>query len=158
VENYTKIIDKFHKYGIGVLGTFIIGNANESKDYYEELTNFIIKSGVDIVQLSILTPLPGTKLYKRLENQDKLIYNDYPGDWDKYRFSHLVHKVQGITEDEVYAGNNYIKSRLYSPHIFIYRMVKSLLALKNFTAFSAVYKLNKEYRTFWKKSHYYKKM
>ena len=157
VENYKKIIDKFHKYGIGVLGTFIIGNANESKDYYEELANFMIKSGVDIVQLSILTPLPGTKLYKRLENQDKLIYKDYPGDWDKYRFSHLVHKVPGITEDEVYAGNNYIKSRLYSPHIFIYRMMKSFLALKNFTSFSAVYKLNKEYKTFWKKSHYFKK-
>ena len=157
VKNYKKIIDKFHKYGIGVLGTFIIGNANESKQYYEELAQFIIKSGVDIVQLSILTPLPGTKLYERLEREDKLVYKDYPGDWDKYRFSYLVHKPTGITEDEVYAGNNHIKSKLYSPHIFIYRMIKSFLSLRNFAAFSAVYKLNKEYKIFWQKSHYYKK-
>jgi len=156
VENYKKIIDKFHKYGIGVLGTFIIGNANESKRYYEELAEFIVKSGVDIVQISILTPLPGTKLYERLEREDRLIYNDYPHDWDKYRFSYLVHTVPGITEAEVYAGNNYIKRKLYSPRIFMYRMMRSFLSLKNLNSFSAVYKLNKEYRLFWQKSHYYK--
>lgn len=156
VDNYKKIIDTFHKYGIGVLGTFIIGNEQENKLYYKELADFIIKCGVDIVQLSILTPLPGTRLYKRLESQNRLIYTDYPQDWDKYRFSYLVHEVPGLTEEEVYAGNNYIKSRLYSPHIFAYRMFKSFLALRNLTSFSAIYKLNKEYRLFWQKSHYYK--
>jgi len=155
VENYKKTIDKFHKYGIGVLGTFIIGNENESKEYYEELTKFIINSGVDAVQVSILTPLPGTSLYERLESQDKLVYKDYPSDWDKYRFSYLVHESTGISEDEVYSGNNYIKSKLYSPHIFLYRMVRSFLALGNLKAFLAIYKLNKVYRKSWKKSHYY---
>ena len=156
VENYQKIIDTFHKYGIGILGTFIIGNANESRQYYEELSKFIIKSGVDIVQLSILTPLPGTKLYERLESEQRLIYTDYPGDWDKYRFSYLVHKGEGVTEEQVYAGNNYIKSRLYSPLTFLCRMLKSFLALRNFVSFTAVYKLNREYKIFWQKSHYYK--
>ncbi len=155
VENYKKIIDKFHKYGIGVLGTFIIGNENESKDYYEKLTEFIINSGVDAVQLSILTPLPGTELYERLKSQDRIIYNNYPEDWDKYRFSYLVHKVPGITEDELYAGNNYIKSKLYSPRIFMYRMLKSLLALKKWDSFSAIYRLNNVYKVSWQKSHYY---
>lgn len=156
VDNYKNIIDTFHKYGIGVLGTFIIGNDQENKDYYKELAEFIIKCGVDIVQLSILTPLPGTKLYKRLESQNRLIYTDYPKDWDKYRFSYLVHEVPGLTEEEVYAGNNYIKSKLYSPSIFVYRMLKSFLALRNFTSFSAVYKLNEVYKSIWQKSHYYK--
>ena len=157
VENYKKIINKFHKYGIGVLGTFIIGNENESKEYYEELTKFIIKSGVDAVQISILTPLPGTNLYDRLESQNRLIYDHYPEDWDKYRFSYLVHRATGITEDDVYSGNNYIKSKLYSPHIFTYRMMKSFFSLKRMDSFSAIYKLNKVYKRSWEKSHYYEK-
>lgn len=157
VDNYKQIIDKFHKYGIGVLGTFIIGNENESKEYYEELTQFIILSGVDAVQVSILTPLPGTSLYERLVSQNRLVYNHYPGDWDKYRFSYLVHKSTGITENEVYCGNNYIKRKLYSPYIFLYRMIRSFFALKNIDAFLAIYKLNKVYKKSWKKSHYYNK-
>jgi radical SAM superfamily enzyme YgiQ (UPF0313 family) len=156
VENYKKIIDKFHKYGIGVLGTFIIGNENESKEYYEELTEFIIKSGVDAVQISILTPLPGTNLYDRLESQNRLVYNHYPEDWDKYRFSYLVHRATGITEEDVYGGNNYIKSKIYSPHIFTYRMIKAFFLLKRMDSFSAIYKLNKVYKRSWEKSHYYK--
>lgn len=156
VKNYKKIIDNFHKYGIGVLGTFIIGNENESEKYYEELSNFIIKSGVDAVQISILTPLPGTDLYERLEKQKRLIYNNYPEDWNKYRFSYLVHKATGVTEDEVYRGNNYIKRKLYSPHIFAYRMIRSFLFLKRMESFSAIYKLNKVYKKSWEKSHYYK--
>jgi radical SAM superfamily enzyme YgiQ (UPF0313 family) len=158
IENFKKIIDKFHKYGIGVLGTFIIGNDNESRKYYEELSNFIIKAGVDAVQISILTPLPGTSLYERLENQNKLIQTNYPLDWNKYRFSYLVHNPTGVTMEDVYWGNNYVKTKLYSPTIFTYRMLKSLLSLRKIDSFSAIYKMNKVYKKSWEKSHYFKKV
>ena len=158
VNNFKKIINKFHKYGIGVLGTFIIGNDNESKKYYKELSDFIIGAGVDAVQISILTPLPGTSLYERLKNENKLTHTNYPRDWNKYRFSYLVHKPVGVTEEEVYWGNNYIKSKIYSPSIFTFRMIKSLFSLGKMDSFSAIYKMNKVYMKSWKKSHYYKKI
>ena len=157
VKNFKKIIDKFHKYGIGVLGTFIIGNENESTKYYKELADFIIKTGVDAVQISILTPLPGTNLYIRLKNQGRLICDNYPNDWRKYRFSYLVHEPHGVTEKEVYWGNNYIKSQIYSPYNFTLRMIKSLFTLKKLDSFSAIYKMNKVYKRSWEKSHYFKK-
>ncbi|MEE4263539.1 MAG: radical SAM protein, partial [Desulfobacteraceae bacterium] len=62
VKNYKKVIDVFHKYGIAVYGAFIIGCDFESPSYYKELANFLIHSGIDIIQLTLLTPLPGTKL------------------------------------------------------------------------------------------------
>jgi len=155
VDNYKKIIDKFHKYGIGVLGTFIIGNENESREYYKQLKDFIVESGVDAVQISILTPLPGTGLYQRLKNQNRLAYRHYPEDWDKYRFSHLVHHATGVTEEDVYWGNNYIKSGIYSPYVHSLRMIKSFLSLKRLDSFSAMYRMNKVYKRSWQKSHYY---
>jgi radical SAM superfamily enzyme YgiQ (UPF0313 family) len=65
VENYKNVVDAFHRHGIGVIGAFIIGNDHESPAYYKELASFLIHSGIDVVQLAILTPLPGTEFMEQ---------------------------------------------------------------------------------------------
>src|SRR5208337_4187670 len=69
VENYKKVVDTFHKYGIVVVGAFIIGNDYESPAYYEFLSRFFLRSGIDVFQVTILTPLPGTEMMKTMESQ-----------------------------------------------------------------------------------------
>jgi radical SAM superfamily enzyme YgiQ (UPF0313 family) len=155
-ENYKKVVDTFHKYGIAVLGAFIIGDDNESPTYYKELADFLVHSGIDIFQISILTPLPGTDLMQQLQKEDRLIYQDFPRDWDKYRFSHVVHRPIGVDAETIYIGDNYIKNRLYSFTTFQYRLLKSLFALKNPINFYASFKANKAYRRAWQNSHYFK--
>ncbi len=157
VENYKNIVKIFHKYGIGVLGAFIIGNDFESPKYYKQLADFLIQSSIDIFQISILTPLPGTELMRKLQKKDRLLYQDFPKDWDRYRFSYLVHNPNGINHDDVYTGDNYLKIRLYSFPVFYYRMIKSLLQIRNPYNFYVVYKLNKALKTSWQNSHYYSK-
>ena len=157
VENYKKVVDKFRKYGIGVLGAFIIGNDYESPTYYKALARFLVYSGIDIVQISILTPLPGTQLMEQMQREGRLIYQNFPHDWDKYRFSYMVHQPQGAEIDTVYIGNNYIKNRIYSFPTYQYRMIKSFLNLKNITNFYAVYRFNQGYKMGWLNSHYYRK-
>jgi len=157
VENYQKVVDTFHKYGIAVWGAFIIGNDYESAKYYEQLTGFLLDSGIDIVQITTLTPLPGTQLMEQVQKERRLIFHDFPEDWDKYRFSYMVHQPRGLSVDAIYIGNNYIKNRIYSFPMYQYRIVKSLYTLKNFTNFYASYKANQAYKRGWQNSHYYKK-
>lgn len=156
VENYKKVVDIFHKYGIGVLGAFIIGNDYESPTYYKELAEFLILSGIDIIQITLLTPLPGTDLMEQLQKEGRLIYQNFPQDWDKYRFSYMVHQSQGVEVDIIYIGNNYIKDRLYSFPTYQYRLLKSFLNIKKMTNFYAIYKFNQAYKRGWLSSHYYK--
>lgn len=156
VDNFKRIFDKFHKYGIGVLGAFIIGNDYENMKYFEELSKFIIKSGVDSSQISILTPLPGSSLFHRLKTEGRLKHTDFPDDWKKYRFSHLVHEVKGNKDSDIYKGMNLIKSKIYSPVIMPYRTIKSFFSLKKFDAAYSVYQMNKAYKKSWQNSHYYK--
>jgi radical SAM superfamily enzyme YgiQ (UPF0313 family) len=157
VENYKKVVDTFHKYGIGVFGAFIIGNDYETPTYYRELAQFLVRSGIDIVQITILTPLAGTTLMEQLQKEGRLVYQDFPKDWDKYRFSYVVHQPQGVDADTIYLGNNYIKDRIYSFPAYQYRMLKSLHSLKNLTNFYASYKFNKALKKGWQSSHYYKR-
>lgn len=156
IENYKSAINTFHKYGIGVLGAFIIGNDYESPLYYKELSDFLISTGVDIIQITLLTPLPGTRFFEQLEADDRLIHKNFPEDWDKYRFSYMVHKPQGIDFEAIYTGNNYIKKRIYSFPTYQYRLINSLMNLKNATNFACVCKFNKSYKKGWLNSHYHK--
>jgi radical SAM superfamily enzyme YgiQ (UPF0313 family) len=157
VENYKRVVDTFHKYGIGVFGAFIIGSDFESSTYYKELAEFLIQSDIDIVQISIITPLPGTMLMEQLKKEGRLLYETFPQDWDKYRFSYVVHYPHGINAEAVYKGDNFIKDHIYSFPRYHYRLMKTLHNLKNLSNFYAAYKLNRALKKSWQHSHYYKK-
>jgi radical SAM superfamily enzyme YgiQ (UPF0313 family) len=155
VKNYRKVVDVFHKYGIAVYGAFIIGSDYESPSYYKELAAYLVHSGIDIIQLTLLTPLPGTELMEGLQKDDRIIYSDYPQDWDKYRFSYMVHRPREVQPKTIYIGNNYIKKRIYSFPAYHLRLLRSFFSLKNNTNFFATYKFNKALKKGWKNSHYY---
>jgi len=154
VPNYRKVVDAFHRHGIAVMGAFVIGNDHESPDDYRRLSDFLVESGMDMVQISILTPLPGTRLMERMQNEGRLLYEDFPNDWDKYRFSYVVHRIRGIEPEAVYAGNNAIKQRLYSFPTVQRRLMKSLFSLKRIPSFCVVVKMNRALETSWRNAHY----
>ncbi len=155
IGNYKDVIRIFHRHGIGVMGGFIVGNDYESSAYYREFAKFLLHSGVDICQISILTPLPGTELFEQMERSSRLVHTDFPRDWTKYRLSRIVHRLEGVTEEEVYRGDNYIKSRIYAPLSLAYRMARSFLSLRNPINFAGVYKFNKALKKSWEHSFYY---
>lgn len=149
VENYKKVVDCFHKYGIGVLGAFIIGNDYETPTYYKALTEFLVYSGIDIIQLTLLTPLPGTQLMEKLQREGRLIYQNFPHDWDKYHFIYMVHQPQGVGINAIYADYSYIKNRIYSFPTYQYRLLKSFIRLKSMKNFYAIYKGNQAGKKRW---------
>ncbi len=155
VGNFRDIIRRIHDHGIGVFGTFIIGNDGEAPEYYRELADFIISAGVDIIQITILTALPGTALMERMIQEDRLIHKNFPQDWEKFRLSFLTHTPENTTPERIYGGNNYIKRKLYSFPTFPYRMAKSFLSIRNPTNFRTILELNRALRRSWMNSHYY---
>ena len=157
VGNYKRVVDTFHKYGIGVFGAFIIGNDHETDRYYKELADFLVHSGIDMFQISILTPLPGTELMAQIQDQNRLIYSDFPNDWDKYRFSYMVHVPEETQIDKVYMADNFIKKRLYAFPTLTVRLMKSMVNLKSPKKLYAVYRLNKALKLSWENAHYYAK-
>jgi radical SAM superfamily enzyme YgiQ (UPF0313 family) len=154
-DNYKKVVDTFHKYRIGVFGSFILGNDFESPVYYKKLARDLVHSGVDIVQLSIMTPLPGTNLMEQLEKEGRLSYTDFPKDWEKYRFSHVVHEPRGVKKDFIYRGDNYIKKNIYSFPVYPYRLMKSYYNLRSGFNFYVMKKFNQALKKSWENSHYY---
>ena len=72
-------------------------------DTAEKLRNraeFIVDSGVDVMQLTTMTPLPGTQLCQNLEQEGRLLYAQVPQDWNHYDLFELVHQPKARERDE----------------------------------------------------------
>ena len=94
---------------------------------------------------------------EQLRKEGRLIYQDFPADWDKYRFSYVVHQPRGVEENTVYAGNNYLKNKIYSFPAYLYRLLSSAYHIKNPVNIYAAYKLNHALKKSWQSTHYYKR-
>ncbi len=77
-DKYTEAFNKIHKHGISVLGSFIFGLDSDTVESLYNRKNYIIHQPIDSYQTGILTPLPGTKMYRDFEAQNRIIKKNYP--------------------------------------------------------------------------------
>ncbi|MBN2035133.1 MAG: B12-binding domain-containing radical SAM protein [Chitinispirillaceae bacterium] len=104
VDRYEEAFRTFHKHGIAVFGGFIYGMESDTPESLARRTEFIRTSGVDAAQVSVMTPLPGTRLYARFEKECRLLYTDYPHDWTRYDMIEVVFKPKLMTPAELTAA------------------------------------------------------
>lgn len=110
--DFNEAMHRFHGEGFGILGSFVFGFDYENKDVFEETLEFIMRSCMDIVQLRILTPYPGTRLYKRLLSEGRLFVNDW---WLRgYPPDTLLFQPMGMTADELISGYARLNRQAYS--------------------------------------------
>jgi radical SAM superfamily enzyme YgiQ (UPF0313 family) len=80
-ESYAGLIAKAHSHGLLVVGEIVVGSDSDTLTSLAKTTDFIATSGLDILRLQILQPLPGTDLYARLDGEDRLFFRELPRDW-----------------------------------------------------------------------------
>lgn len=68
-------VRRIQKSGIEVMAGFIVGFDNEGEDIAERQIAFIQKCGIPQAMVGLLTALPGTKLYSRLQKEGRLLHD-----------------------------------------------------------------------------------
>lgn len=110
--DFSEAMPRFHGEGIAVLGAFIFGFDHENKDVFDQTLEFSMKYSLDGVQLRILTPFPGTRLYTRLLKEGRLLAPDW---WlHGYLSKALLFQPKGMTADELLDGFDRLKRQIYS--------------------------------------------
>ena len=130
-ENYQKVFEKIHKHGISVLGAFIYGLDTDSVEDLENRTDYAIHSNVDAIQATIVTPLPGTSLFKRLERENRLLYTNFPKDWEHYHFLEVVYKPKLMTAPELTTAMHDNWVRMWDLKVLQRKMLRTLKDTKN---------------------------
>ncbi|MCK5282169.1 MAG: B12-binding domain-containing radical SAM protein [Nanoarchaeota archaeon] len=145
VKNYKNTIKKLHDYGIVVTGAFVLGNDGDKKDIFQRTIDFIYDADIDRAQITISTPLPGTRLFKRLEREGRILYKNYPYDWRKYDVFHAVFEPKNMTIEELENGFLDVYSSITSNYSSLKRALRSLVNTKNVLSSTLSYLYNRAY-------------
>jgi radical SAM superfamily enzyme YgiQ (UPF0313 family) len=110
--DFYEAMRRFHNEGMGILGSFVFGFDYENKEVFEQTLEFILKGHIDVVQLRILTPYPGTRLYDRLLAEGRLFSTDW---WlQGYPPDTVLFQPKGMTVDELVNGFVRLNKQAYS--------------------------------------------
>ena len=101
VSHYQATYKRLHRAGISVLGAFMFGMDTDSIRSIRDRIRYITSSSVDVVQASVMTPLPGTRLYQQMKSEGRLIPETFPGDWQHFHFTDVVFKPALMTPEEL---------------------------------------------------------
>jgi radical SAM superfamily enzyme YgiQ (UPF0313 family) len=67
-------IAEIQKYGIEVMGGFILGFDTDREDIFDRLVEFIQKSAIPIAMVGLLQAMPGTQLHRRLTREGRILH------------------------------------------------------------------------------------
>ena len=148
VTKYKEAIDRIHDHGIGVHGAFICGSDGDKKDVFERTANFIIDSKIDSSTITMLTPLPGTRLYERMKSDGRLLRTNYPQDWRHYDTAEAVFILKNMTPNELEQGVYQIYKQITSRKTSLKRALNSFMQTKNLTMTAITYSINRGLNSF----------
>ena len=103
-------IANFHRHGINALGNFVFGFDNDTPDTLERTINASLRIGLDACLYHTCTPFPGTVLYDRLRDEQRI----FSTDWGNYNLVRIVFTPRGLSVDELAATLRTAYARFYS--------------------------------------------
>ncbi len=72
-RNLLESVHKIQEYGMEVMAGFILGFDSDPDDIFERQIEFIRESGIPLAMVGLLTALPDTQLWRRLEKEGRLV-------------------------------------------------------------------------------------
>ncbi len=128
---YNQVFNRIRKHGIGVIGGFIFGFDHDTPKSILNRARFIRRSHIDSVQLSVLTPLPGTRLYEELRVSGRLTHTNYPADWERYDYYEPVFKLNRMSVEIFDQYRDMAWKSIFSWPQMISRFFRTLLVNHN---------------------------
>ncbi|HEC82075.1 MAG TPA: radical SAM protein [Thermoplasmatales archaeon] len=118
VEEYASAVEKIHKHKMAVVGTFVFGFDEDTPDVFEKTLENIEKLGIDGAIFAVLTPYPGTPLFKKFDEEGRILTRD----WSKYNRKDVVFEPKNMSKKELEEGLRWITYEFNSPSKVVYRV------------------------------------
>ena len=124
-ENYYHVVRQIHERGISIMGCFVFGFDNDTRDTFEQTVDFVIDANIDLPRYSILTPFPGTPLFRRLEQEDRILTRD----WSLYDGQHVVYEPTQMSPEFLLSKTEWAWKRTYEYRSIAKRLLGSRIQL-----------------------------
>jgi radical SAM superfamily enzyme YgiQ (UPF0313 family) len=135
-EDYARRVRIFHENGIQVNGSFVLGFDGDDKSVFERTAGWVEENRLECATFHILTPYPGTPLFRQMEREGRLLHRD----WEKYDTAHVVFRPAKMTAEELQLGYDWLYRRLFSLESIWARRPAQSAAVLPYLAMSILYK------------------
>lgn len=135
-EEYARRVDIFHSFGIQVNPSFVFGFDHDTPDVFEETVNWLEDNRLACATFHILTPYPGTPLFRQLDKEQRILHRD----WDRYDTAHVVFQPRHMTPDELQSGYEWCYRRVFSLQSIFRRCPCKVEDILPYLAVSFLYK------------------
>jgi radical SAM superfamily enzyme YgiQ (UPF0313 family) len=121
VDQYRERIAMLHAHGITVQAGIVFGFDRDGPGVFRATLRMLDEVEVDMIQVSILTPLPGTRFFetRRARIRDT--------DWSHYDYHHPVLAHPRLLARELQAGHDWVIHEFYRPLRIARRLARMAL-------------------------------
>jgi radical SAM superfamily enzyme YgiQ (UPF0313 family) len=113
-RDFKASVRRIQRHHISVAGSFIIGLDVDRPGVGLQIAGTANQYGVDFLNVLFLTPLPGTDLWKRMEEEGRISTDQFPEDWKYFTLTLPVGRYQHLSRDEVIDEMNSCSREFYS--------------------------------------------
>ncbi len=122
VEEFASTIEKIHDFGMCVKANFMFGFDTDNPDIFDKTIDAIYDWDLDLVDINILTPFPGTPLYEDLEKEKRILSKD----WSKYDLKHVVFQPKYMSAEDLLSETMRVYRTVYSTSNMFKRAITCL--------------------------------
>src|SRR5947199_312507 len=134
--DYARRVRLLHDHGIQVNGSFVLGFDADAPEVFARTADWIEAVRLECATFHILTPYPGTPLFRRLEAEGRLLHRE----WELYDTAHVVFRPRRMTEAQLADGYAWLYRRLFSHASIWRRRPADWRAVAPYLAMSYLYK------------------
>ncbi len=110
-SQYAQAVQRIQSHGITVNGCFILGLDDHTPDIFQDVLDFALETSLYEVQITVLTPFPGTPLYDRLLRAGRLIE---PERWELCTLFDVNYQPARMSVRQLQEGLYWLGGQLYS--------------------------------------------
>jgi radical SAM superfamily enzyme YgiQ (UPF0313 family) len=112
LDDYRRAIDTIQESGITLNGCFVLGLDGTDASAFDAVYDFVRETGLYEVQITVMTPFPGTPLYERLLDAGRILY---PGAWERCTLFDVNYVPERMSVEELERGFRDLMARIYAP-------------------------------------------
>jgi radical SAM superfamily enzyme YgiQ (UPF0313 family) len=125
-RDFRASVRRIQRHNISVAGSFIMGLDVDRPGIGVQIAGTAERYGVDILNVLFLTPLPGTDLWKKMEEEGRIASDQFPEDWKYYTLTLPVGRYQHLNRDEMINEMNSCYRTFYSLRGILRRVGRNL--------------------------------
>lgn len=142
-----KMLQRVLNAGILPATEMIVGTDGDTEESIKATADFVVKNKIPVPKFYIMTPMPGSDLYKKYKAEGRLLHEDYT----RYTATDAVHRPANISPERLTELYWWLYKKVYS----VPNVIRRTLLHKNFFRHPLInlfaFYVNMQYRRFIKK-------